>query len=113
MNEREFRLLFLMLAVSFADIDRKYNLPRGTARLAISMPNKKGEQALSDVLNRPLYFLFPNRYKEDGKRLRPQPTHRYLSWAEEDALKCDISAFSEDELFRLRYKFHIAPKNAG
>ncbi len=109
MNEREFSVLFAKLTIKFADIDRKYNLPRGTTRLAISMPNTKGEKALADVLDRPLNFLFPKRYDENNKRLRPQPTHRY--WVVE-YLDCDLSDFSKEELERLRTRFYLyADKN--
>lgn len=105
MNEREFRVLFLMLGIQFTDIDKKYKLPRGTSRLAVSMPHKKGEEALSDVLKKPLNFIFPKRYDENSKRLKPQPTHDYMRPVEENYTRCDLSAFSEENLRKIQLDF--------
>ena len=113
MNEREFRVLFMRMGIRFSDVDNKYDLPRGTTRLAISMPNTKGEKALAKVLDKSLYFLFPKRYTENNKRLRPQPTHKYWIPVEENYMRCELSAFPDDEITRLSAKFHWDIKNIG
>ena len=105
MNEKEFRTIFLYLGIKFTDIDNRYNLPRGTTRLAIGMPNKKGESALSEVLDKPLKILFPNRYDENNNRLRPQPTYHYSSITYDNESSFDIQIFSKTELNQVKSNF--------
>lgn len=59
--------------LTFADIDRAYALPAGTARTALREPNAKGEAALADALAVEPHELWPERYDASGRRLKPQP----------------------------------------
>ncbi len=105
MNEREIRTILMRTNIKFTDIDKKYKLPRGTSRLAVSMPHKKGEEALADVLKKPLTFIFPKRYDENSKRLKPQPTHDYFKPVEDNYTRCDLSAFSDDDVIKIQIYF--------
>ena len=59
--------------LTFADIDRQYDLPAGTARTTPREPNSKGEAALCDALAVEPAKLWPERYDASGHRLKPQP----------------------------------------
>lgn len=59
--------------ITFADIDRRYGLPDGTARTTLREPNAKGEAALCDALAYEPQQLWPERYDASGHRLKPQP----------------------------------------
>lgn len=63
--------------LTFADIDRAYDLPEGTARTTIREPNAKGEAALSDALAFEPRTMWPERYDACGHRLEPQPPENY------------------------------------
>ena len=64
--------------VTFVDLERKYDLSRGTCRLAVSSPSTKGEKAISEILGLHPKDIWPQRYDEYGNRLRPQPKDEYL-----------------------------------
>ncbi|WP_394706593.1 transcriptional regulator [uncultured Cohaesibacter sp.] len=60
--------------LSYADLDRKFGLSRGSALHASRKPHEPGEQALSDVLGMPAHRIWPSRYDpQTGERLKPQP----------------------------------------
>lgn len=60
--------------LSFADVDRMYDLKSKSALHASRMAHEPGEQAISHVLGVPAYRIWPSRYDpQTGKRLKPQP----------------------------------------
>lgn len=64
--------------LSFADIDRRFRLPEGTAyRAAHREPNAKGEAAIAAALAYEPHELWPERYDAGGQRLEPQPRENY------------------------------------
>jgi Ner family transcriptional regulator len=64
--------------LTFADIDRRYDLPEGTAyRTAHREPNAKGEAAISATLAVEANELWPERYEASGQRKHPQPPENY------------------------------------
>lgn len=58
-------------------IDFHNGLPQGTASKAISVPVAEGEKAIADILKVSPQKIWPSRYGNDGKRLRPQPAANY------------------------------------
>lgn len=72
--------------LSLADIDRLYQLPKGTARDALRAPNLKGERAIAAALGTRPELLWRDRYHASGKR-KPQQDHsRPPTMAERRAL---------------------------
>ncbi|MBP1852720.1 helix-turn-helix domain-containing protein [Rhizobium halophytocola] len=59
------------------DIDRQYNLPRGTAGTTLREPNAAGERAIAAALKTRPHLLWRSRYHGNGNRLTPQPTDNY------------------------------------
>lgn len=111
MHEFEIFTVIIKTGIKFTDIDNKYDLPRGTSRLAVSMPNKKGEEALSKVFMKPLNYLFPKRYNEKNERLKPQPTHKYYVPIRDGIPDYDLSEFRKEDLVRIRTEFFKDNKN--
>lgn len=68
--------LFLK-GLSFAAVDRQFELPRGSAHAATREPNPRGEAALAEVLALEPRVLWPERYDACGQRLEPQPLENY------------------------------------
>ncbi len=66
------------LRTSYAEIDRKYGLPNGTAKNAARKPHILGERALSETLGLPPHEIWPSRHDvSTGERLYPQPMSNY------------------------------------
>lgn len=63
--------------LSFADIDRQYDLPEGTTRTTLREPNAKGEVAIAAALAPEPHELWSERYDASGQRLEPQPRKNY------------------------------------
>lgn len=63
--------------LTFADIDRHYRLPDGTARTTLREPNAKGEAAIAAALALEPKSLWSERYDAGGQRLEPQPPQNY------------------------------------
>ena len=64
--------------LTFADIDRRFGLPEGTAyRSAHREPNAGGEAAIAAALAVEPHELWPERYDASGQRLSPQPLANY------------------------------------
>ena len=61
----------------YADIDREYNLPEKVASIAARYPHAKAERAIAKVLGKRPDQIWPGRYDESGKRLKPQPSRNY------------------------------------
>lgn len=78
MEPAEIKYRLQILGYTFVDLDRKYNLPRGTARSAASHSSKKGEKVIALTLGLEPKEIWPNRYDSYGNRLRPQPKEEYL-----------------------------------
>lgn len=55
----------------FADIDRTYRLPEGTARQALREPNLPGERAIAAALGTRAHLLWRSRYHASGQRKSP------------------------------------------
>lgn len=63
--------------LTFADIDRAYELPEGTARSVWRHPHAAGEAAVAAALACEPHELWPERYGAGGQRLEPQPRENY------------------------------------
>lgn len=64
--------------LSFADVDRKYELPAKTAYTTLREPNQRGEEALAETLALEPKELWPERYDAaSGQRFSPQPSNNY------------------------------------
>ena len=78
MELAEIKYRLELLGYNFVELDRKYNLSRGTCRLAVSSPSSKGEKAIAETLGLHPKEIWPTRYDGKGRRLKPQPKNEYL-----------------------------------
>lgn len=62
---------------SLLDVDRLYQLPRGTAGTTLREPNAAGERAIAAVLKTRPHLIWRSRYHSDGRRKSPQPAENY------------------------------------
>lgn len=62
--------------LTFAEIDRKYNLRDGAARDVLREPNSITEAAVAAALGTRPYLLWPTRYHASGRRRRQQDYSR-------------------------------------
>ncbi|RVG08840.1 hypothetical protein CN234_16950 [Sinorhizobium meliloti] len=67
----------LLVGLSLYDVDRRYNLPRGTAGTTLREPNAAGEKAIAAALGTKAHLLWPSRYWPSGQRRSPQPRENY------------------------------------
>lgn len=58
--------------VTMADLARQNCVPESTVRNAISRPVKTGEIIIANFLGLPLHDLWPERWTENGQRIRPR-----------------------------------------
>lgn len=65
------------LGFSLFDVDRLYNLPRGTAGTTLREPNAAGERAIAAILKTRPHLIWRTRYHADGRRKTPQPPENY------------------------------------
>lgn len=65
------------LGYSLYDVDRLYDLPRGTAGTTLREPNASGERAIAALLKTRPHLLWRTRYHADGRRKTPQPAENY------------------------------------
>lgn len=77
MNAPEIKYKLALKGITFVSLDRKYGLPRGSCRMAVSTSHAKGELAIANTLGVHPKDIWNNRYDKDGKRLRPQPKVAY------------------------------------
>lgn len=63
--------------LTFADVDRAYGLPEGSARRAARQPHIDGELAIAEMLSLSPRELWPSRFDVTGVRFRPQPSANY------------------------------------
>lgn len=63
--------------LTLLDIDRKYDLKRGTCGTTLREPNAAGERAIAKALNTKSFLLWPSRYYANGRRKSPQPRENY------------------------------------
>jgi len=77
MNAPEIKYKLALKGMTFVGLDRKYGLPRGSCRMAVSTSHAKGELAIAENLGLHPKDIWSNRYDESGKRLRPQPKGAY------------------------------------
>lgn len=57
---------------TMSDLARENDMPESTVRNALNKPVKCAEQIIASFLNVPLHELWPKRWTEDGKRIRPR-----------------------------------------
>lgn len=65
-----------MRGKTLTDVARLYDVSPKVVSLALQQPSLSGEKVIAAFLNRPLHELFPERWTEDGRRIRPR--YRYL-----------------------------------
>lgn len=63
--------------LALLDIDRTYQLPRGTAGTTLREPNAAGERAIAAALGTRPHLLWRSRYHASGLRKSPQPRENY------------------------------------
>ncbi len=63
--------------LALLDIDRTYNLARGTAGTTLREPNTAGERAIAAALGTKPHLLWRTRYHASGLRKSPQPRENY------------------------------------
>lgn len=68
--------------LSLLGIDRKYDLPRGTAGTTLREPNPRGERAIAAALGSRPEFLWRDRYHASGQRKSPQDYTRPPTFAQ-------------------------------
>lgn len=74
----EIRFLLNRKGLTFADVDRKFGLPRGTSRNTPRYPHLNGELAIAECLGMSPREIWPSRYDPStGERLKPQPGTHY------------------------------------
>lgn len=67
----------LLAGFTLYEIDRRYQLARGTAGTTLREPNAAGERAIAAALGTKAHFLWPSRYRPSGQRRSPQPPENY------------------------------------
>lgn len=67
----------LLAGLTTYDIDRKFDLPRGTAGTTLREPNAAGERAIAAALGTKPHLLWRRRYHASGQRKSPQPPANY------------------------------------
>jgi len=63
--------------LALLEIDRSYQLPRGTAGTTLREPNAAGERAVAAALGTKPHLLWRSRYHGSGLRKSPQPRENY------------------------------------
>jgi Ner family transcriptional regulator len=64
--------------LTLLQVDRLYDLPRGTAGTTLREPNVKGERAIAAALGTRPEYLWRTRYHASGLRKSPQPRENYV-----------------------------------
>ncbi|MFC3074648.1 helix-turn-helix domain-containing protein [Shinella pollutisoli] len=72
------------LGFSLLDVDRRFNLPRGTAGTTLREPNAAGERAIAALLKTRPHLIWRSRYHADGRRKSPQPSENYQRFTKRD-----------------------------
>lgn len=65
-----------LLGLTFAEIDRIYDLTSGAAREALRVPNARSERAIAAALGTRPHLLWRSRYHASGQRRSPQDYER-------------------------------------
>lgn len=63
--------------LTLSALDEVNGLSAGTCSFALREPHAIGEQVIAQALGVSPAELWPNRYRPDGVRLRPQPAGNY------------------------------------
>ncbi|EEP68072.1 hypothetical protein GCWU000324_02323 [Kingella oralis ATCC 51147] len=65
-----------MRGKTLTDLARLYDVSPKVVSMALKQPSLAGEKAIATFLNKSLHELFPERWTQDGRRIRPR--YRYL-----------------------------------
>ncbi|ERE11443.1 MULTISPECIES: helix-turn-helix domain-containing protein [Chromobacteriaceae] len=63
---------------TMSDLARQRDLPPSTIRNALARPVFSGEVAIAEFLGIPLHELWPERWTQEGRRIRPRYAHKYI-----------------------------------
>ena len=74
-----------MRGSTLAEVAEKHGLSLQVVSLALKKPSLSGEKAIADSLGMPLHKLWPKRWTEDGRRIRPRWAHLYVKGKEDAA----------------------------
>lgn len=74
-----------MKGKTLTDLAGDYDLDPTTIMKALKKPSLSGEKAIADFLDMPLHKLWPRRWTEDGRRIRPRWAHLYVEEKEDAA----------------------------
>lgn len=77
MHPEMIRAEIKMKGLSLADVAAMAGIGESTVRQALRKPSTAGEMAIAKVLDKPLYELWPDRWTNDGRRIRPRYAHLY------------------------------------
>ncbi len=66
-----------MAGYTLADVAHIAGIGESTVRQALLRPSAAGEKAIAIILGMPLYELWPDRWTQDGKRIRPRYAYLY------------------------------------
>ena len=83
----DIRYLLNGKGLTFADVDRLFDLRDGTSRDTARHPHADGEKAIAKALCCDAKDLWPSRYDDDGKRLKPQPVQNYTQRPNHQAIQ--------------------------
>ena len=74
-------ILYLLNAKGYGcvDVDREFSLKIGTTSKTLGYPHIQAEQAIATVLQLSASEIWPTRFDQSGKRLKPQPIGHYRS----------------------------------
>ena len=72
-------ILYLLNAKGYgcADVDREFDLKIGTTSKTLGYPHIQAEQAIATVLQLSASEIWPTRFDQSDKRLKPQPSDHY------------------------------------
>ncbi|KZB51092.1 helix-turn-helix domain-containing protein [Thalassospira xiamenensis] len=89
----EIRYMLNSKGMTFADVDRKCELPDGTSKTASRIPSIEGEWAIAYFLDLPASTIWPSRYdSKTGERLKPQPAANYTDFPRLGHCQKDMAA---------------------
>lgn len=66
-----------MKGATLTDVAEMFGVSPKVVGRALKEPSLSGEKAIAYFLNRTLHDLWPERWTEDGRRIRPRYAHLY------------------------------------
>ena len=70
-----------MRGTNLTQLGLEHGLHRTTLTKALYEPQPKAENVIAEFLGVPLHEVWPGRWTEDGRRIRPRYAHKYITAA--------------------------------